>query len=189
MIEVDERELARKSAGGDKKSFELIVGMYEKYIYRYIYWKVGEMEQAKDITAEVFLKGFCRIKNFKGESLKSWLMRIAENAVYDFYRKEKKRKKILIEDLNEGDIYKGSPHGSELEKSVENEETRRLIYNAIKKLSSKYSDVIILKYLMGMNTHEISNYLGISLNRVYSRIFKALRKLRKLKEIQELLEG
>ncbi len=185
---MDEKELARKSAEGDKRAFELIVAKYEKYIYRYVYWMVGEMEQARDITAEVFLKGFCGIKNFKGESLKFWLMRIAENTVYDFYRKEKKKNEIPMEDLKESDIYKVNPCSSESEKSVENEEVRRLVHNAVKRLPGKYSDVIVLKYLMGMSTYEISEYLGISPARVRSRVFKALRKLRKIREIQELWE-
>lgn len=188
ITEVDERELAKRSAEGDKGAYELIVKKYERFIYRYIYWKVGEVEQARDITADVFIKGFCKIKNFKGESLKFWLMKIAENAVYDFYRKGKKTNEITIEDLKGSDVYKVTSFSSDSEKLVEEKEVRRLLNNAIKRLPDKYSDVIILKYLMGMNTYEISSYLGISTNRVRSRIFRALKRLRKMKEIQELLE-
>lgn len=186
-IEVDERELAKKSAEGDKKSFELIVKRYENYIYRYIFWKVGEVEHARDITAEVFLKAFCGIRNFRGESLKFWLMRITENAVKDFYRKEKHKREIPIESDGSNQI---SDYGvaQEFENSVEKEDTRRLIQCGIKKLSHKYSEVIILRYFMGMNTYEISNYLGISANRVRSRIFRALRKLRNIKELKDFLE-
>lgn len=186
LIEVDERELAKRSAEGDKKAFELIVERYEKFIFRYILWRVGEVEHAKDITADVFLKAFCGIKNFKGESLKFWLMRIAENGVKDFYRKEKRKKEVSIEEAGFDGVEKYGIN-SGLENSVEQEETRKLIQSGIKKLSSKYADVIILRYFMEMNIYEISSYLKISTNRVRSRIFRAIRKLRKIKELQDFL--
>jgi len=187
IIEVDEREFARRSAEGDKKSFEIIIKKYEMDIYKYTIWKVGDMEIARDITTEVFLKAFNGINRFKGESLKFWLMKIAANTVKDFLRKRKKEK-ILIIDSEHEQITSDYVHDSDMEKKVEQEEVRKLMFNVINKLSRKYSEIIILRYFMGMSIYELSNYLGISISTVRSRIFRAIRRLRMDKELRDFLE-
>ena len=65
--------------------------LYTDSIYRYIYFKVGQDEEARDLTSEVFLKAWNYIQDNKitdYKTLKALFYKIARNLVIDHYRRK-----------------------------------------------------------------------------------------------------
>src|SRR6056297_1707094 len=89
-----------------KKDEEAFIKIYEKYvddIYRFIYFKIGKGEEARDITANVFLKTWNYIQEDKlkeAKSLKAFVYMVARNCVIDHYRQDKTKTHVEIDNDN-----------------------------------------------------------------------------------------
>jgi RNA polymerase sigma-70 factor (ECF subfamily) len=85
----------------DKSGIGILFSTYWPDVYCFIYSKIKYKEVAKDLTQETFMKAFLALKTFKQSEkskLKSWLLRIANNLVVDYFRQSKKRVEyVLIE--------------------------------------------------------------------------------------------
>ena len=95
----EEEDLVRRA---QKQDQEALAEIYEKYfdkIYRYIFFRVGNTQEAEDMAQQVFLKMLEKIASFKWRSipLSAWLFRIAHNQVVDYLRKKSKRTTVSIE--------------------------------------------------------------------------------------------
>ena len=79
---------------GDPLSFGKLYDLFYTKIFRYVAYKVGNREDAEDITAEVFIRMLKSINSFsfQGHPFSSWLFRIARNMVVDYFRKNSRRK-------------------------------------------------------------------------------------------------
>lgn len=94
------RELVDKARNGDRNAFGNLYEIYYDQIYKYIYFRTGLIAEAEDLTMEAFLGAFKSIKNFhwQGSSFASWLFRIANNVVADFWRQ---RNRAQLESLDD----------------------------------------------------------------------------------------
>ena len=88
-LETDETIL-EKVRGGDIESFEGLVAAYQNKIFSFIYRMVISVEDARDLTQEVFLQAFRALETFRGDAkFSTWLYRIAANKTLDFLRRNK----------------------------------------------------------------------------------------------------
>jgi len=82
-------ELVSSVQSGQTEAFSLLYEEYLGRVYRYVYARIGKMEQAEDITQEVFVRAFKSISTYRcrGRPFLAWLVRIAHNLVVDYYRR------------------------------------------------------------------------------------------------------
>ena len=83
-----ERQLAAKATEGDRDAYSALYERYVDKIYRYILYKVGDREQAEDLTSQTFLKAWDAIGDYewRNHPFGAWLFRIAHNLVVDHHR-------------------------------------------------------------------------------------------------------
>ena len=87
-----EENLIERSKKDDFEAFESLISLYQKPILNFTYRMLGNIEDAEDVTQEVFVKAYKGIKSFDGKSsFKTWLYKIASNAAMDELRKRKRR--------------------------------------------------------------------------------------------------
>jgi len=86
-----EKNLINRAKSGEAKAFGLLYDHYIPQIYRFIYLKVTNREEAEDLTHQVFMKAWQNINNYeeRGFQFSSWLYQISRNQVIDFYRQKK----------------------------------------------------------------------------------------------------
>ncbi len=163
--------------------FEKFVEEYGDRIFNLLYWKVGDYEDAKDLTSEVLLKVYTNLPKFRGESsLYTWAYRIALNHANRFLLKRKISRFISLDDLKVDPAEDSNEY-----EDVERTELQKMVRDAIQQLPSKYRDIVILKYLDGHGYEEISEILKIPVGTVKSRLNRAREKLaRKLKGVLEI---
>lgn len=161
-------------AKGNKRAFSTLYERYLAVIYNYIYFQVnGNHHDTEDLTEEVFLRAFTVVmeKPKKQSNFKALLYRIAHNLVIDQYRTNKVELDIEIAS-NISDKYPNP------EESFENAQLSEELTKAIKKLKPNLQSVIIMRYVLNMETEEIAEYMGISKNYVRVLQFRALRALK-----------
>ncbi len=151
--------------------------VYDEYyqrIYRYIYCYLGRVDAAEDLTANVFtrLLGAIRNGNSPRSNLSAWLYRVAHNLVVDSFRRKP------TEDLELGEwLDSGEP---DLTHTVEQKLQLERVRKALKHLTEIQQQVIVLKFLEGMDSREAAAILGKSEGAVDALQHRALLALRKL---------
>ena len=136
--------------------------------------KVSNETVAEDLTANVFVKVCAKWDTFDGNlaSLSTWIYRIAQNTVIDYYRTRKVHAEIP-EDLAQE---------SRIEDSLLNNELLEELANALKQLPERDRDLVILHYYSGLTLKEAAMKLGMSYSNaklVHNRSIAKLQRLLK----------
>jgi RNA polymerase sigma-70 factor (ECF subfamily) len=169
-----ENIIIKQAKNGDSEAFGQLYDHYEEQIYRFIYLKTGQKEDAEDLTHQVFLQAFRKIKDYKdfGFPFSSWLYRIARNEVIDFYRSKKTN--IPLEDVD--NVLKSEEDKkNDLDFKIQLEEVKK----AISKLKPEYQDVIIMRFIEDLSIKEVSRILNKSegaIKLIQHRAMAALKK-------------
>ncbi len=185
--------LVDKAKSGDSSAFGELVEKYSNFVYRTVFFDVGNPQDAQDISQEVFIKAYKALSGFRYDSeFSTWIFRIAKNTVFDFLRKKTKNKTISVTDMTGDDERKDFdiPDPNEKndpEKCAISNETRRIVNECIKELSEEHREVIILRDIEGMSYAEISDILSLEEGTVKSRLSRARNALKKKLESKNVL--
>lgn len=158
---------------------------YNSFIKGYLYNKGVCPIDSEDLSMVIFAKIFLKINSFdiqKG-SLKSWISRIVNNTIIDYYRSNKnKYQTVYITLINNNEKGYAFDFASTLssDSDIITKETMDLVYLAIQKLPPKYKNLIEL-LIDEKNNNEISKITGIKANSI------GVQKLRALKQLKEIL--
>lgn len=147
---------------------ELCKKFYDK-ILNYIYYKIGNITDAEDLTSEVFIKMVKMIKTQNGD-FEAWLYKIAQNKVIDYYRKKHCKKEI-----NSLEDYEIPTPMEDSDPFIKDD-----IMKAISILTEEQQEVIILRFIEGYKIGEISKILGKSEESIKSLQFRAIQSLKKI---------
>src|SRR5450756_2890868 len=94
------RSLVKKAKSRDPEAFGMLYDEYVDQIFRYVYYKIGNLPESQDLTGQTFLKAFENIDSYEMHDVafSSWLYRIAHNLVIDYFRRESKRESVPIDE-------------------------------------------------------------------------------------------
>jgi len=180
----DEATLIQRAIGRDPEAFGRLYDIHVDRVYRHIYYRVGNEQDAEDLTQQVFLKAWQAIERYKklGSPFVAWLMTISHNLVVDFYRTRKEKAQIEVEVL--ADDSPSSPERA-AEASFEQQRLRR----AILQLGGGEQQVVILRFIEGFEFSEIASVLKKKEGNVRVILHRALIKLRNILEKDEKQRG
>jgi RNA polymerase sigma-70 factor (ECF subfamily) len=176
---------------GDALAFDQLVTLYSGDIYGLLVRLTGDMEEAKDLTQETFLRALRNIDSFRGEAgIKTWLFRIAINESRNRHRWWKRRHRDTTVSLEGESETLGlseriaSPRAEDPEMAAINHERGQALQKALKELPKNYREVVILRDIEGLTYEEIASALQTNVGTVKSRIARGREELRrKLKGI------
>ncbi|WP_054259039.1 RNA polymerase sigma factor [Propionispora sp. 2/2-37] len=85
-----EKALIEKAKDGDREALNSLILQYWQPVYRLIYNKLGNEEDAKELTQDTFMKALRALPQYKvgDTAFKAYLGRVASNLVIDFWRKQ-----------------------------------------------------------------------------------------------------
>lgn len=174
---MQEREqLLAKCLEKDQEAFKLLYEAYAPKVYNLVCRTLGSLEEAEDLTQEVFLKVYEHLVDFKGQSkFSTWLYRVALNTCLEYRRRQRGWRIAYLNDRGvRRKIEKetGSCSVTETDRAWIREELQR----ALDKLPMKYKIVLILKEIEGLSYSEIAEVIGSTPGTVASRLNRA-RKL------------
>ena len=146
-------------------------------VYRYVRFRVATRETAEDVTSSVFMKALRAIDRYDpGRAApRTWLLRIARNAVTDHLRSLRRRGSLHVSLDRVPDLVADIP--SQEERVLKQERIERLL-NGNRSLRKADQEILSLRYGAGFSNGEIAESLGISPNAVAVRLHRALKRLR-----------
>ncbi len=164
-------ELIRQAVGGNALVFGEIYKMYLDRIYRYLYYQVKDKMAAEDMTEEVFLKAWQALPGFRGDgrAFTAWLYRIARNRLIDNCRAKRQEVPLDDESLATSD-------GPEV--AAENLFTECELSRLLSHLPAQQKQIIILKFIEGMDNDEIAAITGKSQGAIRITQMRALANLK-----------
>jgi len=144
-------------------------------ILRHIYLRVNSKEVSEDLTQETFFKAWDNIvKNgTQVRNYKTFLFRIANNLIIDYYRK-KAKPVVPIDNIgpDEPSVMPTQPH------ETENGINKDLIQEFLLELSDEHRQIIIFRYINDFSVKEISELTGRSKNSINVIIHRSIKYIK-----------
>lgn len=160
---------------------QIFAAAYEKYadaIFRHCYFRVFDQDRGKELMQECFMKTWEYLTRGKEiDNVQAFLYRTANNLIIDEVRRSKKRKVESLETLQEEGFDVGTDEDSEAMKSKIGEER---IIAILQQVEHPYREVLIMRFIDGLQPVEIAELLRESANAVSVRINRGVKKLRSL---------
>ena len=177
----EESKLIDLAKSGDRKALAQLVKKYEQTIYNFAFKICRNRDKAENITQETFFSLVKSIKQFDNKSkLSTWLYRIVANHCLMLARKEKNRQFVSID--NDDSLYDNEKYIVDYSrlptKYTENEELKKVLDDAISKLSPDYRMIFLLRDVEGLSTEETAEASDLSISAVKSRLHRARAFLR-----------
>lgn len=165
---------------------EELYGQYGTMVYNLALNYVQNVEDAEEITQDVFLAVFDNLKNFQEQSShKTWIYRIAINKSLDFikYKNSKKRWFIFGSKTNNEAVFARVSDFNHPGVLLEQEEAVKQIFEVINSLPENQKTAFLLAKLEGLSNPEIASVMETSISAVESLVFRAKATLKqKLKK-------
>ncbi len=186
-----EQELLDRCLAGEDSAWEALLKAYTRKIYNLCYRFTGRVEEAEDVTQEVFIKVFQTLKSYHAAqgSFGTWLNRVARNHLVDHYRRARKDRvtSSLEDELPEAE-QQPSPQ-MEPTGQVESRERREVLQQALDKLSPDLREAVILRDLHDLDYEEIAQVLSVPQGTVKSRINRGRLELGRVLKRMEGMRG
>lgn len=169
--------LFRIRAKKDPEAFGEIYDAYVAPIYRFIYFKVSSAEQAEDLTSETFLKAWQYLKEKRDvPHLQALLYSVARSVVIDYYRAAaNERGDVSLEDSQASQLT--DDNSAKLLRDIDTKFDTTQVIEKLRRLKDEYREVIVMKYLDELTTHEIASVLGKSPANVRVLLHRATKAL------------
>jgi RNA polymerase sigma-70 factor, ECF subfamily len=164
-------DLVRRAQSADPQALAALYERYAPGIFRYIYYRVGDAELARDIQSEVFLRmleGIGRYED-RGWSFSSWLYRIAQARTIDSLRRSQRRSH---ESLDEHHALSDGPE-SLITTGIES----RVLRQGLDQLCEAQRQVLLLRHIYGLSLEETARQMGRSLGSIKALQHRALTRL------------
>jgi RNA polymerase sigma-70 factor (ECF subfamily) len=173
----DEATLVQRAIGHDAEAFGRLYDIHVDRLYRHIYYRVGNEQDAEDLTQQVFLKAWQAIHRYRktASPFIGWLMTISHNLVVDFYRTKKDRAYLEAEVL-------GSDPASSPEQATEASLEQQRLRKAVLQLGGDEQQVVLLRFIEGFEFAEIGALMKKKEGNIRVILHRALVKLRNILE-------
>lgn len=163
-----------RRAKEEREAFDVLYKKYLRKVYTYIYYRVGRVEDAEDITESVFLHALIHLDGYedRGIPFSAWLLRIAHNLVANWHRRSSRRKMVGLDHAE--NLHDASPTPEE---AMERDENILELRRVLETLPEDRQQALILRYAEGMRHKEIGEVMGKSAGAVKVLVHRSLISL------------
>jgi RNA polymerase sigma-70 factor, ECF subfamily len=174
---IEKRDWAHIQMMDPDQALEWILDEFGEELKRFIFTYTKNLEQAEDITQEVFVTVYLKLHTFSGNSsLRTWIYSIAINKCKDYFKSWHFRKVSFI-----GNLIDMNPKSTQSPEEIVTTQAENLEF--IKKILSlpvKYREILLLFYYKEFSVQEISQILNLGENTIKSRMHRGREKLQQI---------
>ena len=184
----DVHDLIRRAQRGDTTAVGALYHLYAGAIHRYMVLRAPPVEDAEDLTADVFIRMVEGLASYQITQVpfEAWLYRIASARVADFYRRERRAQNTELLDIFPDD-------GPLPEEALLQEQLLQDVRSALHDLSEEHQTILILRFVERKSHEEVAAILNKSMTAVKSAQHRALSHLTALlgseQKIRHYLRG
>jgi RNA polymerase sigma-70 factor, ECF subfamily len=180
-----QKELVRRAQDGDVSAYEELVRIHQHRVLAVVGGILRGSLDVEDVAQQALAKAYFSIRRFDLRSaFGTWLYKIAVNECWDYLRKKKVRRLVYEADLSEEQVrklesmpehgYGGALHREDAGRRLEQ---RQLVERLLGELEEKDQLMLVMKEVEGFSVEEIGEVLGLNVNTVKVRLFRARGRL------------
>jgi RNA polymerase sigma-70 factor (ECF subfamily) len=165
-----EGDLVQRCRKGDEAAWRELVARHTGRVFRLAYRFVGRVDEAEDLTQEIFVKVFQSLDRYRESdgAFSTWLTAVARNHAIDHYRR---RREERLRRTDDPAVFDTVPSADESPlRSLEREDRARLVHRGLRALPAELREPIVLCDLQGLPYEEAARALDIPLGTVKSRL-------------------
>lgn len=188
--DLSDEELVHQFQAGSNHAFDLLVSRYQSRVYKIVYPYVHDVQEAMDLTQEVFIKIYASLGKFRGDSaFFTWVYRVAINTAKNYLVYSGRRPPLTDIDIDLTEQLTGRTLLRDYntpEKQLLCDEIEDHIFKVIGHLPEELRQCFLLREIEQFTYDEIAKILGCPVGTVRSRIFRARETV--AREIAQFLE-
>ena len=171
----------RAVASRDAAAFGELYDRFVERVYRYLHLRTGRQAEAEELTEQVFLQAWEAVEQYRwqGRPFVAWLYGLAHNVHVDHVRRQ--RATISLDPGSRPLEVPREPATAELAQRLDAD----LLVGALSRLRPEEHEVIVLKFVDGLDTRQVALLLDKSEGAVRVLQMRALRSLRRILESQK----
>ncbi len=172
---ISDTDLVARASQGEVQAFGDLYERYLDEIYRFIYYRVMDEDEAEDMTETAFLKAWEALPktNRPVENFRAWMYRIAHNLVIDRHR----TRKITVPLEHAVGVRDVQPMP---ERVAQNREESTELAQKMSELQPRHQQVLLCRFVNGLSHAETAQVMGLKENHVRVLQYRALKEIRQL---------
>jgi len=167
-----EQLIILKLQGGDPEAYSDIYKQYSVSLLRFIYFRVSDKELARDLMQEVFTRFIEVADKERITNIRAYLYRIARHLVIDFYKTSSRQVTVKLDKTGELKSMIG-------QEATEARLDLEIVIKAADNLKPVWREIVILKFIEGLEHEEIAAVIKRSVNYVRVNLHRAMKELKK----------
>lgn len=184
LQDMTDEELALSYADGNNRAFDLLLLRNQSKLFSYILFVVHDRDTAEDIFQETFVKVITRLQEGRymvSGKFGAWIMRIAHNAIMDWYRDQAALRTVdtsADNDLSKlpgADLYEGN-----IENHYVNSQIMTDVRRLLDALPPMQREVVYMRFYQQLSFKEIADSTDVSINTALGRMRYALLNMRRM---------
>lgn len=176
LASLSDDQCLNKAARGNERAFSELFNRYGDLVFGYCVKLLKDREQAEDISQEVWVKVIRNAEkyNSKGQ-FRAWLLQIARNACFSFFRKQKIRRAEDIEDYEVEDVDQQS-----ILDLISIEEDRDRVKECINELPENQRVALVIWMTEDKSYEDIAKDMEVSVSSIKSLLFRSRQNLKEM---------
>lgn len=191
LQDMTDEELALSYADGNNRAFDLLLLRNQSKLFSYILFVVHDRETAEDIFQETFVKVITRLQEGRytvSGKFGAWIMRIAHNAIMDWYRDQAS---MRIVDTSADNDLSNIPGADIFEDNIENRFVNSQIMTDVRRLLDALPPmqrkVVYMRFYQQLSFKEIADSTDVSINTALGRMRYALLNMRRMAKANNMV--
>ena len=177
-IQIEEEQIKR--AKKDPQEFGVLYEKYYVQIFRYLFKRIANEDDAAELTSQVFVKAMQSLSKyqFKGVPFGAWLYQIARNELNLAFRSKKYNRSVDVKTEQVHEVieeFEGEP----------NEEKTKFLLESLRKLEVDELELLEMRYFEKRPFQEVSEILNITVSNAKVKMHRIIKKLKVIMEVEQ----
>lgn len=179
--------LIERCLAGSEEAFNRLVLRHQRRAVNLAFRFLGNYEDACDVAQEAFVRVYKNLTRFRGQcSFQTWFYKIVLNLSRNKYRWKRRRRefgRISIDNPsseNPGNPLEIPDTTFSVAREMRRKEIQASIQEALKRLSARHREIVVLRHMEGLSYAEIGEMLGCAEGTIKSRLHRARAEIRTL---------
>ena len=166
----------------DAALLETIYNQHYDNVYNYICFRINNHYDAEELTSDAFESAIRRFHTYRPElaPIQAWLIGIAKNVVSDYFRSNKRKTFVPLDDIVELMSLERQP-----EEVVVFNENNRALMRAMSTLKDAERQILSMKFATDLKNYEIAQIMNLSDSNVGTIVNRAVKKMKKIMDKEE----
>ncbi len=178
LEKADDAELMKRVQAEDRAAYEVLFHRYYPRVYSFVYRRLRDRTLAEEAVMDVFFEVWRGATSFRAASRPStWIFGIAHFKALEAHRRRSQGKRAAVVPIQQESLQR-APEPGNAEDRLEARDEIRLLERFVQSLNDNQREAVELVWFEGLSLEEAANRLGVSVDTVKTRVWRARQRAR-----------